>query len=272
MTTTRSSIAALLALALTTAITPLAIAQEADFEKLTTEKSAALVTVKFVLQFKGGAGEGEDEREVTGVMIQADGLVLCSNSQFGGGPLMRPGVSATPKDIKVLIGEDTAGLDARLVARDTELDLTWVKIKVPGERKFATVDLAKAATPKVGDKLFTILRLGKYFDRATVVRELRVGGVARKPRSLFIPSQALAAPGMPVFAGSGEIVGVAVLQLPDAEELAAATNMSAFAGSQGLILPAAEVAKATKRALEADTGEDAAAEETKPAESSEKRD
>lgn len=227
---------------------------EVDFEKLAAEKAPALVTVKFVLQFKGSSGEGEDEREVTGVMIRPDGLVLCSNSQFGGGPMVRPGTSVTPRDIKVLLGDETQGLEARLVARDSELDLTWIRIKEPGERVFPFIDLEKSATPKLGDRLYTIIRLGRYFDRATVVRELRVGGFARKPRNLYIPSQALAGPGLPVFVASGEFAGVAVLQLPDAEEIAATGSMSAFVGSQGLILPAGEVSKATRRALEADDG------------------
>lgn len=235
-------------------------AAEADFDKLTNEKSAALVTVKFVLQMKGPGGEGEDEREVTGLVVQADGLVLCSNSQLGGGPFVRG--SAVPKDIKVLLGDDTQGLDARLMARDSEMDLAWLKIKELGNRKLPFQDLAKSVTPKVGDRLYTIARLGKYFDRATCVRECRVGGMTRKPRMLYVQSQDVARSGMPMFGSTGDLVGVAVSQLPDMEEIGA-SSPAAFAGYQWVVLPAADVAKATRRALEADTGEDAAEKEAK---------
>jgi hypothetical protein len=170
---------------------------------------------------------------------------------------MRPGVSATPSEIKVLIGDDTQGLDARLIARDSELDLCWLRIKEPKERKFACVELARAASPKLGERLYTLTRLGKYFDRALVVRETRLGGLARKPRNLLVPSPSLGDLGLPVFSERGEIVGLTVVQLPDAEELQAASSMTAFTGARGLILPAAEIAKATKRAKDADEKGDA---------------
>lgn len=238
-----------------------AYAAEADFEKLLTDKSAAVVTVKFVMKIKGAQGEAESESEAPGVMLESDGLLVSSNSQLGGGPMMRPGVSATPSEIKILIGDDTQGVDARLIARDSELDLCWLRIKDPKDRKFACIELAQAAAPKIGEKLYTLTRLGKYFDRALVVRETRLGGMARKPRSLLVPSPSLGDLGLPVFSERGDIVGITVVQLPDAEELQAASSMSAFAGARGLILPAAEIVKATKRAKDADEKGDAVGEE-----------
>jgi hypothetical protein len=248
---------------------PVRAAEGIDFEKMVAEKSQAVVTVKFVMKIKGAQGEAENESEAAGVMIESDGVLLCSNSQLGGGPMMRPGVSATPTELKVLIGDDTQGIDARLIARDSELDLCWLRIKEPKDRKFACVELAKAALPKLGERLYTLTRLGKYFDRALVVRETRLGGVAKKPRSLLVPSPSLGDLGLPVFSESGELVGVTVVQLPDAEELQAASSMSAFTGARGLILPAAEIARATKRAKDADekgdaTDGDAAKVEPKP--------
>lgn len=236
-----------------------ALAQvEADFEKLTTAKSDALVTVKFVLRSKGGGGDSENEGEVTAVMVDASGLVLTSNSQVGGNPaFMRRGSAPTPTDIKVYLGgDDQQGLEARMVARDSELDLVWFKIKEPGDRKFAFIDFAKEATPKVGDRLYTVVRLGKYFDRMPVVREGRIGALAKKPRSLVVPSLNLGALGQPIFAASGDVIGLSVVQLPDAEEIAAAASPAAFSGANSMILPAGEVVRATKRALEADTGEE----------------
>ncbi|MBI5865313.1 MAG: trypsin-like peptidase domain-containing protein [Planctomycetes bacterium] len=231
---------------------------EADYEKLVSEKSPAVVTVKFVMKIKGAQGEAESEGETSGVMIEAEGIVLCSNSQLGGGPMVRQGVSATPTEIKVLIGDDTQGIDARLIARDSELDLSWLRSKEPGDKKFAHVDLAAKTTPRPGDRIYSLVRLGKFFDRAISVRESRLGGVAKKPRQLLIPSPSLGDLGLPVFSASGEFVGLTVVQLPDAEELQAATSMTPYTGARGLILPAAEIAKATARAKEADEKGDAA--------------
>lgn len=242
---------------------PAAQADEADYAKLSAEKSPACVMVKFVLKIKGAAGEMDNESETNGVMIEPDGLVLCSNSQLGGGPLMRPGVQATPTEIKILVGDDTQGLDARLVARDSDLDLTWLRIKQPGERKFAAIDLTRSAAPKLGERLYTLVRLGKYFDRAVVLREIRLGGETKKPRHLYVPSASVGGLGLPIFSAAGEFVALSVVQLPDAEELQNATSMTAYAGGNGILLPAAEVAKATQRAKESDTGEDKAAEPDK---------
>lgn len=231
---------------------------EADFDKLAAEKSDALVSVKFVLRMKGGSGDNENEGEVTAVMIDPAGVLVTSNSQVGGNPaFMRRGAAPTLTDIKVFFGNDDAqGLEARMVARDSELDLVWFKIKQPGERKFAFIDLAKSTMPKVGDRIYTIVRLGKYFDRMPVVREGRVGALAKKPRALVVPSVNLGALGQPIFTADGVVIGLSVVQLPDAEEIAAASSPAAFSGANSMILPAAEVAKATKRALDADTGED----------------
>ena len=54
---------------------------EADFEKLSAEKSPAVVTVKFVLKFKSEQGDAENEGEATGVMIEPDGLIPVHQAQ-----------------------------------------------------------------------------------------------------------------------------------------------------------------------------------------------
>ncbi len=245
------------------------IASEADrpaeFARLLAEKSPALVTVKFMLKAKmGGMGDSESESEVTGVMIDPKGLVLCSNVQLGGivGLMRRvmgssaKGMSTNISNLKILVGDDTEGLDAESVARDTELDLAWIRVKNPGTRTFPYVDLSKGVVPRIGDPLFAIHRLGKHFDRLPVVAEGRVGGIARKPRDLYIPSRDLAeAMGLPVFTASGDVVGVCIMEMPDAEDLegnpsALFSRASSLMNTGAAILPAADVVKATVRAKE----------------------
>lgn len=232
-----------------------AVQDTADFEKLIKDKSPAYVTVKFVLKLRSEFGDRETESECTGVMIEPKGLVLVSNSRLGLGSFMRRfGGTATPTDIKVLIGEDTEGVEAKLLGRDTELDLAWVQIKEPSEKPYAFVDLEKAATPLRGQRLVCIRRMAKYFDRAFVVTEGRVAGRTKKPRDLFVPGGGMEIePGLPVFAADGTVVGVVVTQMPDSEELEGgglASVMGMRDMLSGLVLPSAEVMKATKRAKE----------------------
>ena len=53
--------------------------------RLLAEKAAALATVKFVLKVKMGAGgDREIEGETTCPLIDAEGLVLCFNTELGG--------------------------------------------------------------------------------------------------------------------------------------------------------------------------------------------
>lgn len=245
----------------------------AEYQKVLHEKSPAFVTIKFVLKMKmGGMGESETESEITGAMIDPKGLVICSNTQLGGiaGFMRSMGreVSATPTDIKVLAGEDTEGLAAKVMARDTELDLAWVQIKDPGEKKFDYVNLKDAADGKVGQPVLGVRRMAKYFDRVTVIGETRVAGVTKKPRKLYVPTLPLTSSlGLPVFTPDGKVLGVAVLQMPsdeDQEESPAAmfSRMSSLQDMMsGMILPAADVIEATQRARQTAATQPADAEE-----------
>ena len=223
-------------------------AQEANFESLLADKGPAMVTIKFILKSRDDDG-GDNEIEAAGVVIEPDGLVLCASSSLGTGRGMAA-AGASPTQIKVLEGDDLIGVDAKVVARDSELDLTWLRMKAPEGKKYRFVDLAKSVQPKVGDRLFSIVRMGKYFDRAAVVRETRVGGITRKPRHLLVPSMPVAALGLPVFGATGEVVGIPVVQRPELDEMRAAGGMQAFAGGNGVIVPAGDVMKATQRAKE----------------------
>ena len=204
-------------------------------------------------------------KEITGVMIDPKGLILCSNTQLLGFTAMMSrmmgsmagGMSATPTELKVLIGDDIEGLEADLLARDTELDLAWVKIKEPGDKKFAFVDFSKGAKPEIGQRIVAIRRMSKFFARSDVVVEDRVGGLTSKPRDLYVPAgQIAAAMGLPIYLADGRVVGVTVTQAPDEEEgeanpMMMLTRMSSMQESMSaVILPAEDVATATRRALE----------------------
>ncbi len=258
-----------LAIALMLQAVPAAFASgEQPFPDLVAARSPSLVTVKFVLKIKmGGAmsamGDTEAEQETTGAVVSRDGLVLCSNTQLSGmvGMMRRMigsmgDVTATPSDLKVLIGDDHEGVDAELIARDTELDLAWIRIREPRSEGYDHVDFSQAGVCAVGDTVRGVRRMAKYFDRVPVVSEARVAAVTKKPRTLLVPSAALGTLGLPVYDGDGRVIGVSVLQVPDAEDtdgnpMAMLSNLSSMEDvMSGLILPADEVVKATQRALE----------------------
>lgn len=230
--------------------------------KVVEEKTPALVTVKFMLKvnFPGSDGQ-ESEVETLGVVISEDGLILCGNAMLGGivgimnnmtGGGGGQDISMVPSDFKVLIGDDTEGIEAKLLARDSDLDIAWVKIKELGEKKLAFVDMEKASTPQVGDSLLVLERKSKLFDRVVSFIEMRASSTTKKPRNLIL-LEGQGPSGSPVFTFDGAFAGFTIIQVPEAGE-ADTSIMSRFTASDAMfpaILPAAELAKATKNATAA---------------------
>ncbi len=243
----------------------------AAYEYLAATRVKHVVSIKFVLKMEfGGFGDGENEQEVQGLMVDPTGLVLVSNTQFGGflGMMQQFSggsnlhASMKPEKIRVLVGEDTVGVEAKLIARDTELDLAWVRIDQPPAQPYDALDLSASVEARVGQLLFTVAHADRFFDRTPVVAELRIAGVARKPRPLLLPGGGGAGGGGmfggggggAVYTAEGRPVGVMVMQMPSREDGDGGRNdmwgMLFSGGSGGLaILPGRDVAAATERAL-----------------------
>jgi hypothetical protein len=236
-----------------------------DAEKFLAERSPALVTIKFNLRSGATESDEQSESEITGVAIDPKGLILCSNIQLTGlaaafsGMGMMAGGGAVPTNIRVVIGDDANGLKAKLLARDSELDLAWIELTEPAPKPLACVDLTKAVKPRIGQQLICMHRMGKYFDREPAIREVRVSAHTRKPRELYILGGSLNADfGLPVFTPAGEPIGIMILPISEetGEEIKS-NPFSMLGGISGIldlfggaILPADEVVKATKRARE----------------------
>lgn len=219
----------------------------------------ALVVVRYVQKIAIDGEESEEDEETVGVMIDPSGLVVCSSTGLGN--FSMGGLTMTATNCKVLIGDDTEGLPATLVARDKELDLAWVRIRKPGKRVFKAIDPARHVAVRAGQRLLTLSRLGKFFDRSPEVLEGRISAVLTKPRELLAPGGVVGAMGDPVFMPDGTFVGLFVIQTPDADDADADSVLDNLTSGM-MILPAATLEKATERARHM-SGSDAS---TKPAE------
>ncbi len=231
---------------------PAAYDEKGDLYKSIIEKiGPAMVTIKMVLKLEGMGDEAQDA-EVTGVMIDAKGTILVSNTMIGG---MMKQLNITPTNIKVLFEDDEAGaegLSAKLVARDSELDLAWFQIEdeKAKDRTYKAIELGGGATPHLGDALFTPRRLDKFFDRMMYISEGRVGGVTSKPRAMVVPSGFQVDPGGPVFGADGKLVGMGAIILPGEEDMDVNSFREIYGRTGPLILPASEIKSATERAKE----------------------
>lgn len=256
LSATRRSILTLCALAGALALpvalpTSAAHAADTDLAKVVAERSSAIVSIKFMLRMQ----QQEMEDETVGAIVSADGLVVTSALPLGMGPQMGDG-APTPGDFKILIGDDTTGVDATMVARDSELGLVWLKISQPKSEGYAFVDFTKAAGAKVGDGIVSVQRLGTFVGRAATTVEGRVGAAVAKPRELMVPTSAFAGAelGLPVFNTDGAPIGIATFIIPDQDEMAGgrrALLRGMVNGGQILpmILPAAAFVEATTQAL-----------------------
>lgn len=237
-----------------------------QYEQLRDAYRDALVTIRFVLKVDDPMGAFAGENEIAGAMVSADGVVLCSNLMLGGSGGRAVQGRCMPTDIKVFTRDCAEGLDAQFVARDTELDLAWLKVKSNAAQKLACIDLTSsmpgAAAPQLGDRVLGLGLMGRYFGQEVLVTESLLVGRTHKPRDLYVIRGALDTdPGLPVFTAEGQVLGFACIQSPDPQEFAPGTNYAAMiARGRGLILPLETVSKATARALRTDqAGEKAAA-------------
>lgn len=220
------------------------------YKRMLAEKAGIIVTIKYLEKTEYGDGDSDESMdETSGVLIDASGLVLCSNSALGGSYYGEDSyMRSRATKLRVLHGDDTEGLEAAIIARDRELDLCWVKLKKPAPQPFPFLDLSRAASVVPGDKLLVVEKLGRYFDRAGYVIEGFVLGMLHKPREMYLTGLS-GNRGLPAFTESGDFVGIFAMQQPDREDREA-DEESSYSAYGLFVLPGETVAKATKRALE----------------------
>jgi hypothetical protein len=226
-----------------------------QYETITEATLGSLVRVKCVMTMEspwGGEAE-EQEMELSGTLISADGNVLLANSMIGGlYGRMYGGVQTTLRDIKVLVGDDTEGLDATIIARDTDRDLCWLTLDEKPAEPLPFLDITEVSErPIPGQSVFQTTRLGEFFARAPIVSEAHISAELNTPRDLLYISTNSLEVGLPAVDRTGAFVGFVITQMPDSDELEATGGMGGSWSESYIwaVLPAAEVAKATDIAM-----------------------
>ena len=245
----------------------IASAAETPFDRLPAELGEAVVTVRYLAQINMPGVNQEVEREVACLMIDSEGLVLCSSSEVGGyfrvmarllGRSSGP-ISSRPRDLRVSIPGSEKQWSGKLIARDSDRDLAWLVLEdVPAGTSFSFVDFSRSVKPRVGERVFVLRRLDKFFGAQATVSEFSISAHLERPRSLFLASRPLGYLGMPTFDEDGSTIGILVAQVPREGEGDPALQSRGLPGQAGpvddmvgsLILPAAEVIKATRLAKE----------------------
>lgn len=257
--------------------------------KILESSKNAVIKLKLVVQQKmlmngKEMQSSESKSEVTGTVVDPSGLVAVSLSSIDPSKLMdvvmgnmnmgenKVETKFQLKDIKLVLPDETE-IDAKVVLRDTDWDLAFVRPTQKPAKLFAAVDLKSQSQPQVLDEVIVVKRLAKVANHEPGALASRIAAVVRKPRLFYIPqdsAEATEALGSPVFTVDGKIVGIVLMRMMESKSGGGMTAMLGGAGGMGItsiILPADQVLEASKQAGD-EAKEDKAAD--KPIEKSEK--
>ncbi len=216
----------------------------------------AVCTVQLVLKRQmsmGGGSSHEDEskREITGTMIGPDGLTVVALTSIDPAGMYRKMMARGDSDFQMstdvtsckMLLQDGEELPARVLLRDPDLDIAFVRPTDKPEANLPHVDLTDADTPEILDDLVAINRLGKVARRAYCVSIEHVEGIVEKPRTFYIPSQGSggnATLGCPAFSMDGKIVGIPTVRAVHGDSYDHSSNMLIVLVPPDQIIEAAE--------------------------------
>jgi hypothetical protein len=243
--------------------------------ELITQWSDAVITVKVIVAIRMTA-EGremakiENEIEAVATMIDPSGLAVLSHSNIDPARIFgealkqaKTGAEDMPKfnietdigDAKMLLPNGNE-VPARIVMRDKDLDLVFIKPIEQLKEAVSAIDLSKNTRPSIADNIMVLSRLDSVAGRIPSISLYRIEAIVKKPRTLYVIDQNAVAGrlGAPVFSSDGNVVGVFLLRVTDSQNKGSGFS-DLFRGLSKIgllpvILPAEEIAAVAKQALE----------------------
>jgi len=239
---------------------PPAAQQERDQARAIVDKwQAAIVNVRVVLKMRMSAGGREmqsmDESvETVGTVIDPSGLTVLSLGALNPGAMVNRLMSSgsgqdrvefvtEPTDVRIRLS-DGRELPARIVLRDQDLDLVFLRPTVRPEQPLTSIDLQQAGQPALLDPVVVLSRLGRVGGWAPAASLQTIGAIIQRPRTFYVIETGSAGSiGTPAFTTAGQVVGLLTMRSVTAGR---PSMFSMVGGTEGLgllpvILPAADV-------------------------------
>jgi hypothetical protein len=230
---------------------------------------SSVVTVRLVMEQRvvvsgREMSKSEGKNEVTGTIIDPSGLVVVSYFSTSPNELYQQLAAAMGEDsrdfkmesettdVKIRL-PDGKELPAKIVLRDKDLDLAFIRpVEKPAE-PLPAVDLSVKGTPELLDTVVVINRLGRVASWATAVYIDRIHAIAEKPRRFYVPGGMGAMEselGCPAFTLDGKVVGILVLRvLPSGGGgMGSAFGGMSSAGMLPVILPSEDILEVAQQA------------------------
>ncbi len=249
-----------------------AAAQEANREAARTlvrKWQEAIVNVRVVLKMRMSVGGREmqsmdDSAESVGTVIDPSGLTVMSLGSLNPGAMMNKlmgGASSgqekmefgsEPTEVKMRLA-DGRELAAKIVLRDEDLDLAFIRPTAKPEKPLVAINLQDAATPALLEEVVVLSRLGRVGGWTPSASLQNIAAIIEKPRTFFVAEGGSQANmGIPAFTTGGKVVGVLTLRMIPGGRPSMFAGMS---GTEGLgmlpvILPAADVLEIARQAME----------------------
>lgn len=235
--------------------------------KILEDHQDSVVTLTLVLKqkvsFPGMASqESESTTEATGTIISPDGLVVLSLSATDPSSLVEAMMAGSGRgrdlkmetevrDIKILL-KDGSEISAKVILRDQDLDMAFVRpVEVP-ETPFAYIDISKSGAPDYLDQIVTLNRLGKVANRVHSASLERIEAIVTKPRTFYIPGNDPTNTGLgsPAFTLDGKFIGVFLMRAIKAT--GGGGRFGGFGGGSGdniasVVVPAEDIAYAAEQ-------------------------
>jgi S1-C subfamily serine protease len=231
---------------------------------------AAIVNVRVVLKTRmsmaGRELQSSDETvEAIGTVIDPSGLTVMSlgvlnpgammtrmmSAAGGGGGDQKMEMTSEPTDLKMRM-PDGREIPAKIVLRDEDLDLAFIRPASKLDKPMVAVNLKDAARPVLLDRVVVLSRLGRIGGWAPGAALHDIGAIIERPRTFFVLGSHAASIGVPAFLPNGRIIGLLTLRQIEAGR---AGMMSMMGGTESLgllpvILPAEDVLEISQQAIE----------------------
>ena len=229
---------------------------------------AAIVNVRVVLKMRVSVGGREmqsmDESvETVGTVIDPSGLTVLSlgalnpgammNKMMGGGGSgqERMEFGSEPSDVKLRL-PDGKELPARIVLRDEDLDLAFLRPTTKPDKPLVAINLADEGRPSLLDPVVVLSRLGRVGGWAPAASLQTIGAIIERPRTFYVIETGASTLGTPAFTSAGKVVGLLTMRSVQSGR-PGMFSMMGGAGALGLlpvILPAADVRDIAQQAPE----------------------
>lgn len=227
--------------------------------KVAEASGPAVVTVHLVkkttMAFEGQSSTRDSQSEIPGVVISPEGLTVTSlaagdsSSMFGGPAGEGASARSDITEAKLIVANGDE-IDAKVVLRDKDLDLLFLRPIKKLARPMKWVDLRKSTRVGLLDPVVLLTRLGKVVNRTLGAKLLYVQGVVEKPRKRYVISNDFLGGdfGSPVMALDGRIVGLLVVKVARLNTDTVDSPRSLSEGMASVVVTAADLLKTAAQA------------------------